>query len=205
MIDSCFSIRSDHLLAFIARLKHTNSGKKASCARQNAAFTPRKSIRSTIIRYDIVFRTTLQKNNTQKTKNNMLGNAQKQGQIGKNRPSTPFRCPFFHSNTGSETLETGANRKKSAAYTLRMSVFPLDSRLGNAQKQGQIGKNRPSIPFGCPFFHSNPGSEMLGAGANPKNRSLPFPDVVFPTKIPDYRVNNNYVNITEYVKLRYFL
>ena len=148
MIDSCFSIRSDHLLAFIARLKHTNSGKKASCARQNAAFTPRKSIRSTIIRYDIVFRTTLQKNNTQKTKNNMLG---------------------------------------------------------NAQKQGQIGKNRPSIPFGCPFFHSNPGSEMLGAGANPKNRSLPFPDVVFPTKIPDYRVNNNYVNITEYVKLRYFL
>ena len=148
MIDSRFSLRSDHLLAFIARLKHTNSGKKASCARQNAAFTPRKSIRSTIIRYDIGFRTTLQKNNTQKTKNNMLE---------------------------------------------------------NAQKQGQIGKNRPPTPFGCPFFHSNPGSEMLGAGANPKNRSLPFPDVVFPTKIPDYRVNNNYVNITEYVKLRYFL
>ena len=177
MIDSRFSLRSDHLLAFIARLKHTNSGKKASCARQNAAFTPRKSIRSTIIRYDIGFRTTLQKKTTRKKQK--------------------ITC--------SEALETGANRKKSAAYTLRMSVFPLESRLGNAQKQGQIGKNRPPTPFGCPFFHSNPGSEMLGAGANPKNRSLPFPDVVFPTKIPDYRANNNYVNITEYVKLRYFL
>ena len=149
MINLCFSLQSH---TFIARLKHTNSGKKASCARQNAAFTPRKSIHSTISRYDIGFRTTLQKNNTQKTKNNMLGNAQKQGQIGKiGRLS--FGDPFFHSTPGSETLETGANRK-----------------------------NRPPIPFGCPFFHSTPGSEMLGAGAN-----------------------NNYVNITEYVKLRYFL
>ena len=181
MIDSRFSLRSDHLLAFIARLKHTNSGKKASCARQNAAFTPRKSIRSTIIRYDIGFRTTLQKTTRKKQK---------------------ITC--------SEALETGANRKKSAAYTLRMSVFPLesrlgnaqkqgqigknrppffwrsvfplDSRLGNAQKQGQIGKNRPPTPFGCPFFHSNTGSEMLGAGANPKNRSLPFRMSFFPLK-----------------------
>ena len=145
MINLCFSLQSH---TFIARLKHTNSGKKASCARQNAAFTPRKSIRSTIIRYDIGFRTTLQKTTRKKTKNNMLGSAR--------------------------------NRGKS-------------------KKTGRLH------PSGCPFFHSNPGSEMLGAGANPKNRSLPFPDVVFPTKIPDYRVNNNYVNITEYVKLRYFL
>ena len=171
-IDSCFSLRSDHLLAFIARLKHTNSGKKASCARQNAAFTPRKSIRSTIIRYDIGFRT----NNTQKTKNNMLGSARnggKPGKIGRLHPS-------------------------DVRFSTRI---PVRKR----SKQGQIGKNRPSTPFRCPFFHSNTGSETLETGANQKNRSLPFPDVVFPTKIPGYRVNNNYVNITEYVKLRYFL
>lgn len=173
MINLCFSLQSH---TFIARLKHTNSGKKASCARQNAAFTPRKSIRSTISRYDIGFRTTLQKNNTQKTKNNMLGSARnrdKSGKIGRLYPS-------------------------DVRFSTRL---PVRKR----SKQGQIGKNRPPTPFGCPFFHSNTGSEMLGAGANPKNRPLPFPNVVFPTKIPDYRVNNNYVNITKYVKLRYFL
>lgn len=150
MINLCFSLQSH---TFIARLKHTNSGKKASCARQNAAFMPRKSIRSTIIRYDIGFRTTLQKNNTQKTKNNMLGNARSKGKPGK-----IGRLPF------------------------RIAVFPLDSRLGKAQKQGQIGKNRPPTPFGCPFFHSNSGSEMLGAGANRENRSLPFRMSFFPLK-----------------------
>ena len=173
MINLCFSLQSH---TFIARLKHTNSGKKASRARQNAAFTPRKSIHSTISRYDIGFRTTLQKNNTQKTKNNMLGNARSKGKPGK----------------------TGRLYPSDVRFSTRI---PVRKR----SKRGQTGKNRPPTPFGCPFFHSTPGSEMLGAGANPKNRSLPFPDVVFPTKIPDYRVNNNYVNITEYVKLRYFL
>ncbi len=182
MIDSCFSIRSDHLLAFIARLKHTNSGKKASCARQNAAFTPRKSIRSTIIRYDIVFRTTLQKNNTQKTKNNMLGNAQKQGQIGKNRPSTPFRCPFFHSNTGSETLETGANRKKSAAYTLRMSVFPLEYRFGNARNRGKSEKIGRLYPSDVRFSTRIPVRKCSEQEQTQKTGPFPFRMSFFPLK-----------------------
>lgn len=148
MIDSRFSLRSDHLLAFIARLKHTNSGKKASCARQNAAFTPRKSIRSTIIRYDIGFRTTLQKTTRKKTKNNMLGSARnrgKSGKIGRLYPSDvrfSTRIPVRKCSEQEQTQKTGP-------FPFRMSFFPLKSRI--------IG------------------------------------------------VNNNYVNITEYVKLRYFL
>ena len=173
MINLCFSLQSH---TFIARLKHTNSGKKASCARQNAAFTPRKSIHYTISRYDIGFRTTLQKKTTRKEQK--------------------ITC--------SETLETGANQKKPAAFLWEIR---FSTRLP-ARERSKTRANREKSaahPFGCPFFHSSPGSEMLGVGANPKNRSLPFPDVVFPTQIPDYRVNNNYVNITEYVKLRYFL
>ena len=124
IIDSCFSLRSDHLLAFIARLKHTNSGKKASCARQNAAFTPRKSIHYTISRYDIGFRTTLQKKTTRKKQK--------------------ITC--------SEALKTGTNREKSAAYTLRMSVFPLESRFGNARSRSKPKKPVPSLS-GCRFSH----------------------------------------------------
>ncbi len=171
MINLCFSLQSH---TFIARLKHTNSGKKASCARQNAAFTPRKSIHSTISRYDIGFRTTLQKNNTQKTKNNMLGNARNRGKSEKiGRLS--FGDPFFHSTPGSETLETGANRKNRQPFFWR-SVFPLESRFGNARSRSK-----------------------------PKKPVLPFRMSFFPLKSRIIGVNNNYVNITKYVKLRYFL
>lgn len=148
MIDSCFSLRSDHLLAFIARLKHTNSGKKASCARQNAAFTPRKSIRSTISRYDIGFRTTLQKNNTQKTKNNMLGSARNRDKSGKIGRLYPSDVRFSTRLPARERSKTGA----SAAYTLRMSVFPLEYRFGNARSRSKPQKPAPSLS-GCRFSH----------------------------------------------------
>lgn len=125
MINLCFSLQSH---TFIARLKHTNSGKKASCARQNAAFTPRKSIRSTISRYDIGFRTTLQKNNTQKTKNNMLGSARnrdKSGKIGRLYPSDvrfSTRIPVRKCSEQEQTQKTGP-------FPFRMSFFPLKSRI----------------------------------------------------------------------------
>lgn len=152
MIDSCFSIRSDHLLAFIARLKHTNSGKKASCARQNAAFTPRKSIRSTIIRCDIGFRTTLQKNSTQKTKttcSEMLKNRGKSGKIGR-LPLSDVR--FSTRIPVQKRSKTGANRKKSAVYPFQMSVFPLEFRFGNARSRSKPKKPVPSLS-GCRFSH----------------------------------------------------
>ncbi len=176
MIDSCFSIRSDHLLAFIARLKHTNSGKKASCARQNAAFTPRKSIRSTIIRYDIGFRTTLQKNNTQKTKNNMLGSARNRGKSGK-IGRLPFGYSFSHSTPGSKTLKNRGKSEKIGRLPLSDVRFSTRIPVRKCSEQEQT----------------------------PKKPVPSLSDVVFPTKIPDYRVNNNYANITKYVKLRYFL
>ena len=125
MINLCFSLQSH---TFIARLKHTNSGKKASCARQNAAFTPRKSIRSTISRYDIGFRTTLQKNNTQQTKNNMLGSARnrdKSGKIGRLYPSDvrfSTRIPVRKCSEQEQTQKTGP-------FPFRMSFFPLKSRI----------------------------------------------------------------------------
>lgn len=144
MINLCFSLQSH---TFIARLKHTNSGKKASCARQNAAFTPRKSIHSTISRYDIGFRTTLQKNNTQKTKNNMLGNARNRGKS-----------------------------EKSAAFLLEIR-FPTRIPVRKCSEQEQTQKTGP-FPFRMSFFPLK--SRIIG-------------------------VNNNYVNITKYVKLRYFL
>ena len=150
MIDSRFSLRSDHLLAFIARLKHTNSGKKASCARQNAAFTPRKSIRSTIIRYDIGFRTTLQKTTRKKTKNNMLGSARNRGKPGKTGRLS-FGDPFFHSTPGSGTLK---NRGKSEKIgRLHPSEIRFSTRLPvrKCSEQEQTQKTGP-FPFRMSFF-----------------------------------------------------
>ena len=155
MIDSRFSLRSDHLLAFIVRLKHTNSGKKASCARQNAAFTPRKSIRSTIIRYDIGFRTTLQKTTRKKTKNNMLGSARNRGKSEKSGRLS-FGDPFFHSTPGSGTLK---NRGKSEKIG---RLHPSDVRFSTripVRKRSNRGKSKKQVPSlsGCRFSHSNPG------------------------------------------------
>ena len=150
MINLCFSLQSH---TFIARLKHTNSGKKASCARQNAAFTPRKSIHSTIIRYDIGFRTTLQKTTRKKQK---------------------ITC--------SETLEARANREKSAAYTLRMSVFPLESRFGNARNGGKSEKIGRLHPSDVRFFTRLPVRKCSEQEQTQKTGPFPFRMSFFPLK-----------------------
>lgn len=152
MINLCFSLQSH---TFIARLKHTNSGKKASCARQNAAFTPRKSIHSTISRYDIGFRTTLQK--TTRKKQKITCSETLEARANREKPAAfLLEIRFSTRLPAREGSKTGANRKKSAAYTLRMSVFPLESRFGNARSRSKPKKPVHSLS-GCRFSHSTPG------------------------------------------------
>ena len=115
-------------IGFYRALKAYKFGQKGVLRPPKRRFYATKKIHSTISRYDIGFRTTLQKTTRKKTKNNMLGSARnrgKSGKIGRLHPSDvrfSTRIPVRKCSEQEQTQKTGP-------FPFRMSFFPLKSRI----------------------------------------------------------------------------